>query len=542
MSHSNLIRGFLLSTLVWTLPLNFELETLAQVEIVQSPDITKQQENRQDYQKILQKIDQLQQEAANFRQAVDQFNVELQEKFDSTEKIDKINLRTLLNEQKEFQKIWQELDEELAKRSEFVAYSKKSKIEQAIGSLEELIFTLDSSLKNLSKSSKIANLQDKLFSKEEINRAFGDNKTFDEKTLNKFALVSTNKVRDLQLQVAQIEKHIYIQLLFLQQQNIIQDTNVVNTNSGSNSTFSPKKLLVLTFLFACTLLIILRVYNKHYSPQRIKTKIKDHQNNKKLYPDSIKESKNSLQDNNRFFAVQESRSKKQPNRQVSVLNQGNVADYSHSNSQEKFSRRANNSPASKSQTLSNNLRNKNSRSNSSYVNYSPLESTEKYLGSQDNYPTSSISEKTNKQGSSKSISPVTYIPEALDKSNKLDQKIVVTYHQNPRELSKKSIKVAATRESIEQKRAGIKTPILFMETSNDSYWISRESTEENHFFLVPKPNLVINSPIYQTIKDIFICQGYQNRTSNKFKLIAPAVVKKLSHDKWQLIESGKLVF
>ena len=60
-SHSNIIGGLLLSTLVWTFPLNFELETLAQVETVQTTEITKQEDNKQDHQKLLQINNKLQQ-------------------------------------------------------------------------------------------------------------------------------------------------------------------------------------------------------------------------------------------------------------------------------------------------------------------------------------------------------------------------------------------------------------------------------------------------------------------------------------------------
>ena len=148
MSHNNLIRGFLLSTLVWTLPINFELEkTLAQSEIVQSSDITQQEEKRQDYKKLLQKTNELYEKAAKFSQAVDQLNIELQEEFDSTKKINNINLKPVLAQKKEFNKIWQEFDKELETKSELAKFPKKKEIEITIGSLEALLSALDSSVK-----------------------------------------------------------------------------------------------------------------------------------------------------------------------------------------------------------------------------------------------------------------------------------------------------------------------------------------------------------------------------------------------------------
>ncbi len=91
----------------------------------------------------------------------------------------------------------------------------------------------------------------------------------------------------------------------------------------------------------------------------------------------------------------------------------------------------------------------------------------------------------------------------------------------------------------------MKTPIIFTEANIHSYWIVQEfPLQDDCFYLVPKANLIINDRIYQTIEDIFICQNYFTRSSNKFELREPAIVKLASdsENEWELVKSGKLVF
>ncbi|MEM7590052.1 MAG: hypothetical protein AAF383_00755 [Cyanobacteria bacterium P01_A01_bin.83] len=126
-----------------------------------------------------------------------------------------------------------------------------------------------------------------------------------------------------------------------------------------------------------------------------------------------------------------------------------------------------------------------------------------------------------------------------------DLEVLKQYNDNPRTLAINAIKVAATRESIEEIRTGIKTPLILKQDENDSYWILNEPIpKDKYFYLVPKANLIINDRIYQTVEDIFTCQGYQDRTSNNFKLKSPAVVKLSADfdDQWELVQPGELVF
>lgn len=126
-----------------------------------------------------------------------------------------------------------------------------------------------------------------------------------------------------------------------------------------------------------------------------------------------------------------------------------------------------------------------------------------------------------------------------------DIEFLEQYNNNPRSLSNNATKVAATRESIEQIRSGIKTPLILKKDENDSYWILNEPIpKDGYFYLVPKANLIINDRIYQTVEDIFTCQGYEYRTSNNFKLSCPAVVKLSDsyEDEWELVQPGELEF
>ena len=319
------------------------------------------------------------------------------------------------------------------------------------------------------------------------------------------------------MQIAQIQ----IQLLSLEQN--------IDTNPKSNSFVGLKILLLLTLLSGCTLPVIIKVYNQNYSLKKIKAKGQDRQIHKKYYPNTSKSNQQSYQQHELFGSSNnwQSRTSDYSNQRFSNTNHGGDIDYTSPLSKKKNYQRTNNNQTSKIQTFSNHPISKNSRGQLKNSKYSA---------------TNIVNKTQKKQALPKSVSPVTYVPSNLENPNISDRGILEIYDKNPRELSKKSIKVAAARESIEQRRAGIKTPILFTETTSDSYWIIPDPKDNNRFFLVPKPNLVINSLIYQTIKDIFNCQGYQDRTSNKFQLKEFAVVQSEDSGCWKLIKPGELIF
>ena len=128
------------------------------------------------------------------------------------------------------------------------------------------------------------------------------------------------------------------------------------------------------------------------------------------------------------------------------------------------------------------------------------------------------------------------------------QSLIDSYNNKSGFTSENIISIAATEDSIEKIRSGLKTPVIFTKVYNGSCWIVPDIKLQNDcFYLVPKVDLIINSRIYQTIEDIFVCQNYAKRSTNKFQLVQPAIVKLISdsedsEDKWELVEPGKLNF
>ncbi|MGK7877633.1 MAG: hypothetical protein AB4426_31325 [Xenococcaceae cyanobacterium] len=120
-----------------------------------------------------------------------------------------------------------------------------------------------------------------------------------------------------------------------------------------------------------------------------------------------------------------------------------------------------------------------------------------------------------------------------------DDDLVVIHNKKPNLLAGKTIKVSATKESIEKRRLGYNYPVILEEVSNGNYWIVTDKASD---YMIPKKNLIINKPSYETVQELFELSGYQSRQSNKFDLIKPARVTPMSGDKWELMEKGKLRF
>ncbi|MDJ0903361.1 MAG: hypothetical protein QNJ55_31635 [Xenococcus sp. MO_188.B8] len=140
-----------------------------------------------------------------------------------------------------------------------------------------------------------------------------------------------------------------------------------------------------------------------------------------------------------------------------------------------------------------------------------------------------------------------FTQQSIPISSNLDnlQSLMKIYNSNPRQLASNITTVAATRESVAKRRSGNKTPIIFIESSQDSFWIVQElSLQDDCFYLVPSANLTINERIYMTISYIFVCQNYANRSSNKFSLSKPAIVKfnRDWENEWELVEPGEIIF
>ncbi|MEM8719535.1 MAG: hypothetical protein AAGE84_09540 [Cyanobacteria bacterium P01_G01_bin.39] len=123
------------------------------------------------------------------------------------------------------------------------------------------------------------------------------------------------------------------------------------------------------------------------------------------------------------------------------------------------------------------------------------------------------------------------------------ENLVANYNKNPKNLAQNIVKVAATQESIEQRRSGIKTPLILKPSDNDSYWVViDEQTKEGNYYVVPKANLIISHRIYFTVKYIFTCKGFNNKISNNFTLFHPAEVRFIKGDEYELLKPGELRF
>ncbi|MGK7874393.1 MAG: hypothetical protein AB4426_14090, partial [Xenococcaceae cyanobacterium] len=120
-----------------------------------------------------------------------------------------------------------------------------------------------------------------------------------------------------------------------------------------------------------------------------------------------------------------------------------------------------------------------------------------------------------------------------------DDDLVAIYNNKHNLLAVKTIKVLSTKESIEKRLLGYDYPVILEEVSNGNYWIV---TDKGSDYMMPKKNLIINKPRYETVQELFELSGYQSRQSNKFDLIKLARVTPMSGDQWELLEKGKLRF
>ncbi|MEM9276820.1 MAG: hypothetical protein AAGA80_28355, partial [Cyanobacteria bacterium P01_F01_bin.143] len=186
MSNSNLIRVLLLFTLVGTLSSNYALKASAQLTNGLSSSTAQQRQEIPSDQDILQKIEIIQQKAENFRQTVDSVNLQLQEKLNSPKSSQIVDFSKALANWEQLNIIWRDFTKDLEKNPEFFNLLQEDKIfhdiDQNLDFQKEIIANL---AKIFNKSSPSAN--------------------FEEETQHKFALISTNKARELELQVSQIE-------------------------------------------------------------------------------------------------------------------------------------------------------------------------------------------------------------------------------------------------------------------------------------------------------------------------------------------------
>jgi len=281
MRHSNLIRVLLLFTLVGTLSSDYALKANAQVINDLSSNTIKQRQTRQSHQDVLQKIDILQQKAENFRQTVDRINIQLQEQLNSPQTSQKVDFKPILANWEQLNRIWHELTKNLEQNPEFSHLLQKDRvfynIDQSLTFQEKIISNLAKVL-NKSSSPTIIAFQEQIFTKKELNNHDHPHGIFEARTQHKFALISTNKARELELQIYQLENILFNYLLYKKQPNnpnyrIIQATTKIYPDTEEFVDNSDKKtrffnfntLIVLTLLSSCGMFIALKTYKKNSS-------------------------------------------------------------------------------------------------------------------------------------------------------------------------------------------------------------------------------------------------------------------------------------
>ena len=510
MSHSNLTRVLLLSTLVWTLSTNCILKVSAQARKDLSASIVKQEQATTSYQELLRKTDILQQKAEKFRKTVDIFNLQLQEQFKSKRITNTVDFQQVLVNWEQFNRIWHDFTRDLEQNPELANLLQEDKvfsnIDQNLLFQKEIISSLARVL-NESSTLIITEFQEQLFTKRELNRNYYPYGTFETKTQHKFALTSTNKARELELQVSQIENILSNYLLYKEQGNHTSYKNIGTTTTNSTDTrelvddspgqtevFYFNILIVLILLSSCATFIFFRANKRKKKQNQNQSQKRDSeafQNKVENYLHKVDQVENQARD---------------------ILNSSNQIIENEKQSIEKQ---------------------KQSQKKNSFT------SAAKESQAKPNLPRESVRKKSLTENSKQ------VLQESLEKFTSLitEEDLIIAYRQNPQLLSEKAIKVQITRESIQRSKAGEETEIIFKRATNDSYWILMEPVLGNNcYFLVPNPNLEVNSLIFPSIENIFNCKGYHNRSSSRFNLKLSAMVQIHSTSSWKLIGTGELVF
>jgi outer membrane murein-binding lipoprotein Lpp len=118
-------------------------------------------------------------------------------------------------------------------------------------------------------------------------------------------------------------------------------------------------------------------------------------------------------------------------------------------------------------------------------------------------------------------------------------KLIDTYHEEPSLMFLKGIEVSETEESISNRQFNPNNPIVLENNRQGNYLIVKEKKAD---YLIPKPNLTINSDNYFSLESLFQCRNY-SATYSSFKLIKPArVLGILGGLNWCLEEKGILQF
>lgn len=519
MSHSKLTRGLLFSTLVWTLSLSCILKVSAQVINDFSSEIAQREQEINNDQDLLQKIDMLQQKAARLRQTVDIFNLHLQEEFNFPRKKNTVEVKKVLANWEQFNRIWHNFNQDLGKNPELSSILGKTKVIHSIN--QNLLFQkeiISSLAKVLNESSMllVTEFQEQIFTKRELNHSYFPNGTFETQTQHKFTLISTNKARELELQVSQIENILSNHILTKQETINKNDNsyitieattiNSAKTNSTPSEPSEPSNFLnfntfiALILLSSCAIFVVMKVYKQNDSGLDNKNSSQD--DDPGISPNNVEDYLKNLQ-----------QVENQAREIINSTNQIIENQRSSRENQQKF--QENNDPISPNNNSSKPKQPSHNSSNSA----------------------------TNKKFVSKM--PQQAVQESLLTNVDLatEEDLIVLYHENRQLLLQKSIKVELTRESLQSIKTVAKSEILFKESSKGSYWLVLEPKLENNcYFLVPNPILNFNALINQGIDHIFTCTRYNNRRSDHFNLKFSAMVQIQSSSTWKLIGTGEILF
>lgn len=120
-----------------------------------------------------------------------------------------------------------------------------------------------------------------------------------------------------------------------------------------------------------------------------------------------------------------------------------------------------------------------------------------------------------------------------------DPQFIEIYNRDKNHLLGKEVAtVAETKESMENRLAGISEAVFLLNTNKGKYWIVEE---DNNYYLAPHAKINIEEHNLTTLQNLFDCTNFTPEYSD-FKLVKPAKVSKLSSETWQLEEKGKLDF
>jgi hypothetical protein len=129
-----------------------------------------------------------------------------------------------------------------------------------------------------------------------------------------------------------------------------------------------------------------------------------------------------------------------------------------------------------------------------------------------------------------------------------EEKLLLAYNNHPK-LFEQELRnpktvtiVTVDKDSIQKKRLGRDAHLKLSSANNGNYFIFENFVFENCYYcLLPKPNLIVDLHKYDTVQELFECQNYFQKRSNRFILIQVAIVRRTNQGIW-LYEPGIIQF